>query len=506
MRYAYTVAQTRHLEEDAFATVGDAVLMQRAAHGLSVSAADLLVRTRDRVYGARVLILVGPGNNGGDALYAGQRLARRGCAVTAVQSLGKPHEAGLAALRGAGGRFVAAESLADHDLVGVDLIVDGVLGIGGRPGLPDDLAALVAGAATRRIPILAVDLPSGVDTDTGQAPAGSVRATRTVTFGSHKPCHLIEPAASRAGQIEVVDIGLDPSHTVPALASWEAADVAARWPIPGPMSDKYARGVVGIDTGSPSYPGAGVLSTFGAVYGGAGMVRYLGTSRSAEIIGRELPNVVFGAGRVQSWLVGSGWGDRPDGDGVIARLLDEGLPLVVDADGLAHLPDRLPGTALLTPHAGELARLLGVERTEVTADPIAAVRRAADETGATVLLKGATQLVATPGTETVDVAVPGPAWTGQAGSGDVLGGLCAAVLAAGVGARTAAVLAASLQAMTAARFPGPIPPQDLARHCAAVIGELAARDAASPVDLLDAERSSRRGTSVGRRQSAGSPR
>ena len=94
------------------------------------------------------------------------------------------------------------------------------------------------------------------------------------------------------------------------------------------------------------------------------------------------------------------------------------------------------------------------------------MRRAADETGATVLLKGATQLVATPGTETVEVAVPGPAWTGQAGSGDVLGGLCAAVLAAGVGARTAAVLGASLQAMAAARFPGPIPPQVLARHCA----------------------------------------
>ena len=257
MRYAYTVAQTRRLEEAAFAVVGDAALMQRAAHGLSVSAADLLLRTRGAVYGARVLILVGPGNNGGDALYAGQRLARRGCAVTAVQALGRPHEAGLAALRGAGGRFIDGESLAEHDLTDVDLIIDGVLGIGGRPGLPDDLAALVAGAAAREIPIVAVDLPSGVDTDTGQAPAGSVQAIRTVTFGGYKPCHLIEPAASRAGEVEVVDIGLDPSHTVPALASWEAADVAAHWPLPGPTSDKYARGVVGIDTGSHGLPRCG---------------------------------------------------------------------------------------------------------------------------------------------------------------------------------------------------------------------------------------------------------
>lgn len=471
MRYAFTVAQTRALEEAAFAIVGDAALMQRAAHGLSVRAVDLLARTRGTVYGGRVVILVGPGNNGGDALYAGQRLAERGCAVTAVQALGRPHRAGLAALLTAGGRLVARDQFGDHDLAAVDLVIDGVLGIGGRPGLPEDVAALLAGAEARQVPIVAVDLPSGVDTDTGQAPASSVRATQTVTFGTLKPCHLIEPAASRCGRLDLVDIGLDESRTVPALAAWEAADVAAHWPVPGPTSDKYARGVVGIDTGSEAYPGAGVLSTYGAVHGGAGMVRFLGARRSAEIIVRDLPNVVFGEGRVQSWLVGSGWGDRADGDDVIAGLVAEGLPLVIDADGLRYLPDRLPGQVLLTPHAGELARLLGIERADVSADPIAAVRRAADDTGATVLLKGATQLVASPELDTVEVAVPGPAWTGQAGSGDVLGGLSAAVLAAGVEVRVAAVLAASVQAMAAARFPGPVPPQELARHCVAVIGE-----------------------------------
>lgn len=471
MRYAYTVAQTRALEEAAFAVFGDAALMQRAAYGLSVHAADLLARTRGKVYGARVVILVGPGNNGGDALYAGQRLARRGSDVTAVQALGRPHAAGLAALLAAGGRLVGGDRFSDQDLASVDLVIDGVLGIGGRPGLPSGPAGLIAGAEAREIPIIAVDLPSGVDADTGQAPPGSVRATQTITFGTLKPCQLIEPAAGRCGRLELVDIGLDESRTAPALAAWGAKDVAAHWPVPGPTSDKYARGVVGIDTGSQVYPGAGVLSTYGAVHGGAGMVRFLGAARSAEIIVRHLPNVVFGEGRVQSWLVGSGWGDRADGDDVVAGLVAEGLPLVIDADGLRYLPDRLPSTVLLTPHAGELARLLGIERAQVSADPVTAVRRAADETGATVLLKGATQLVATAGVDTVEVAVSGPAWTGQAGSGDVLGGLCAAVLAAGVGTRTAAVLAASVQAMAAARFPGPIPPQDLARHCAAVIGE-----------------------------------
>ncbi|MDN5769966.1 MAG: bifunctional ADP-dependent NAD(P)H-hydrate dehydratase/NAD(P)H-hydrate epimerase [Microlunatus sp.] len=471
MRYAYSVDATRELERVAMTEAGDDALMQRAAHGLAISAADLLARTRGTVYGSRVMIVVGPGNNGGDALFAGQRLARRGCAVSAIRGLGEPHHAGLAALRTAGGRLLERAELEEADLTGVDLLVDGVLGIGGRPGLPPELSALMAAALARRLPILAVDLPSGAATDTGQAPTGSVRATRTVTFGTLKPCHLLEPAASRAGHLEVFDIGLDPSHAVATLAAWDVVDVAAHWPVPAATSDKYARGVVGIDTGSRDYPGAGVLSTFGAVYGGAGMVRFLGAPKSAKIIGRELPNVVFGEGRVQSWLVGSGWGERPDAGETIRRLVDSGLPLVIDADGLRHLPGRVPGTVLLTPHAGELAGLLGCERAEVSGDPVTAVRAAADNTGATVLLKGASQLVATPGTETVEVAVPGPSWTGQAGSGDTLGGLCAALLAAGVGARTGAVLAASVQAMTAIRFPGPIPPQDLARHCAAVIGD-----------------------------------
>ena len=119
--------------------------------------------------------------------------------------------------------------------------------------------------------------------------------------------------------------------------------LARDWPYPDERSDKYARGVVGVDTGSDQYPGAAVMSTFGAVYGGAGMVRFLGAERPAKIIESQLPNVVFGPGRVQAYLLGSGWGDRPDGAEVLARAADEGLPAVVDADGLRYLPDRLPG-------------------------------------------------------------------------------------------------------------------------------------------------------------------
>ena len=197
------------------------------------------------------------------------------------------------------------------------------------------------------------------------------------------------------------------------MVAWEREDVAAAWPVPDATSDKYARGVVGVDTGSPDYPGAGVLSTLGAVYAGAGMVRSLGAEAVFVAVSRILPNVVRAEGRVQAWLAGSGWGSH-HGDR-LAELLDIGLPIVVDADGLSQVPTGVNrGDVLMTPHAGELARLLGIERAEVAADPIGAVRAAVKRYGTTVLLKGATQYVSGPGDDRVHLAVPGPAWTAQA--------------------------------------------------------------------------------------------
>jgi NAD(P)H-hydrate repair Nnr-like enzyme with NAD(P)H-hydrate dehydratase domain len=185
--------------------------------------------------------------------------------------------------------------------------------------------------------------------------------------------------------------------------------------------------------------------------------------------------VVFSPGRVQAHLLGSGWGDRADGHEVVAAAVASDVPVLIDADGLRYLPPELPETCLLTPHAGELARLLDCPRSDVQADPVAAVRAGADLTGATVLLKGATQLVAVPGSSTVSVAVPGPAWTAQAGSGDTLAGVCATLLAAGVTAADSALLGASLQAVTAASVPGPLPPHVLAQHSADELGRLQTR-------------------------------
>jgi ADP-dependent NAD(P)H-hydrate dehydratase / NAD(P)H-hydrate epimerase len=470
---AYRVDNIRRIEDRAIAVEGVDALMQRAAAAVAASASNLLRSRCGGRYGRHVMIMVGAGNNGGDALFAGVRLAGRGVRVTAIRCLGAPHPAGLAALLAAGGRVIDLDDHYAIDPMPYHLVIDGILGIGGRPGLPDPVARLVQSVAARGIPTIAVDLPSGVAADTGAVPGVAVQATETVTFGERKPCHLLQPALSRCGSISLVDIGLGTDHDErPDLVGIDEDDLAHAWPYPTERSDKYARGVVGVDTGSDQYPGAAVMSVYGAVYGGAGYVRFLGAERPAATISAQLPNVVFSPGRVQAHLFGSGWGERADGAKVLAAVAEGGVPAVVDADGLGYLPKPAPASWLLTPHAGELARLLERERNWVEEDPVRAATAAAQQTGATVLLKGATQVVAAPNGGPVLVAVSGPAWTAQAGSGDVLGGVCAALLAAGVDAQRAGQLGASVQAVAAAEHPGVLAPQELARAIGQTLGRL----------------------------------
>jgi len=273
--------------------------------------------------------------------------------------------------------------------------------------------------------MVAVDVPSGVDVDTGRLDGDHVTADLTVTFGTHKICHLVEPAASACGAVELVDIGLDlPDAPVTAM---QRDDVVARLPRPGTDAQKYTRGVVGIRAGSERYPGAGVLSTSGAACGLVGMVRYAGGAPDAVLAAH--PEVVVGEGRVQAWVVGSG-GDDGAADALAAAWADD-VPVLVDADALRHLDAPLQRPALLTPHAGELAAMLGVDRAEVEAGRLDFVRRAASEYAATVLLKGHHTLVADPDGR-VRVTTSGTPWLAVAGAGDVLGGVCGALLAAGL--------------------------------------------------------------------------
>ena len=200
--------------------------------------------------------------------------------------------------------------------------------------------------------------------------------------------------------------------------------------VPGDDDDKYSRGVVGFVTGSAHYPGAAVLGVEAALRTGVGMVRYLGPGRATRLVLQRRPEAVTTAGRVQAWVLGSGQ-DAAKRDELTRALLESALddsrPAVLDA-GALDLRVRAAGPVVLTPHAGELARLLGVERDEVLADRDAAARRAAQELDATVLLKGAETLVAAPGADLLRVRNATP-WLATAGAGDALGGILGALVA-----------------------------------------------------------------------------
>lgn len=475
-------------------------LMDRAAFALAVHTGHVLRAARGRVGGAHVVLLVGAGNNGGDALHAGARLARRGVRVTALLAAADVHAGGREALVAAHGRVVPAHAAvpegADDLLASADVVLDGLLGIGARGGgvrgpgaaLAEALAR-VRGAGASPL-VVAVDVPSGVGVADGTAAGTVVRADLTVTFGAAKPGLLLPPAAALAGAVETVDIGLElPGR--PAVARLQSADAADLWPVPGGTAQKYSRGVLGVVAGSAAYPGAAVLSVSGALGAGVGMVRYVGDA-GPQVLASH-PEVVVGEGRVQAWVLGSGV--APDDDAqrervraALAHAVAHGEPAVVDAGALDLLPERVPAHVVLTPHAGELATLLrargdDVARTDVEAAPLAHARRAHDLTGATVLLKGGvTVVVGAHGA--VYAQADAPAWLATAGAGDVLGGVLGAVLA-GRAADVVedATLPAALAALAAlvhgraaheANPGGPVAASDVAAAVPAVVRALVA--------------------------------
>jgi hydroxyethylthiazole kinase-like uncharacterized protein yjeF len=422
-----------------------------------------------------VCAVVGSGDNGGDALWAATFLRRRGVSTTAVVlNPDRVHAAALAAFIRSGGRVVETLPAA------TDLVIDGVVGISGSGPLRPAAAEVFAAVDAAGIPVVAVDLPSGIDVETGAADGPHVHAALTVTFGGLKPVH----ALGDCGRVELVDIGLDLPAT--DLVGVDAADVAGRWPVPGAADDKYSQGVTGVLAGSAAYPGAAILCTGAAVAATSGMVRYAG-SAAAEVVSHR-PEVVAAptvsaVGRVQAWVVGPGLGTDEAGAAALWFALDTDLPVIVDADALTILaahPDlvaKRDAPTVLTPHAGEFARLAGHPPGD---DRVAATRRLADAFGATVLLKGNVTVIAEPGSAGhVYLNPAGQSWAATAGSGDVLSGVIGALLAAGLPTGEAAAMAAFVHARAAnlsAADPGPRPvPTSAARileHLRAAIASL----------------------------------
>ncbi len=470
MRAVYRVSEVRSAEERLMRELPAGTLMQRAAFGLARRCALSL----EPVYGSRVLLLVGSGNNGGDALYAGALLARRGARVSAVIAGSKVHLEGLTAFRAAGGQVVqqAPER--------VDLIVDGLVGIGSSGPLGAAAAGLIQ--SLPMAPVIAVDVPSGVDVDTGDVPGEALRADVTVTFGCLKPAHVVGPAVSYCGQVELVDIGLEPYLAGgPALMIADAADVAAWWPQPGPTSDKYTRGVVGLATGSDSYPGAALLSVAGAVAGPAGLVRYAGSAY--PLVAEKYPSVVVclrvaDALRVQAWVSGCGLGTGMESQAELRSVLASPVPVIIDADAITMLVDGTMSHALrgrdaptiLTPHDREYTRLAGESPGQ---DRVAAALKLAAWTKSVIVLKGHRTVIASPAGEAWVNPTGSPALA-TGGTGDVLAGLMGSILAAGVSPMRAAIMATYLHGLAGrqAAESGPVTATQVAEALRPVIAEL----------------------------------
>jgi len=445
-------------------------LMRWAALQVAATVRQVLTEARVGLRAARVLVLVGGGNNGGDGLHAAADLAERGVAVTALLAREEVHPGGLDRARAAGVHLLpvtAAEDLTDRawqeTARAAHVWVDALAGIGVRGGLRGHTAELVAALAELRTEtdparpadparatapvVVAIDTPSGIAAGTGRLDGPFLSADRTVTMGAAKAGLLLPPAALHTGTVQVADLGLGEAFAArsPTVSRLRAEDVAADWPVPAVTDHKYTRGVLGVAAGSPHYPGAGVLTSGAAVATGCGMVRYLGADAVAERVLDHYPEVVTAVGRVQAVVLGPGVAGQHETARLEQALLtaidtaprEEPPAVVWDAGAFALLPRMgwaLRATpSVLTPHAGELAALLGsydqqVQRAEVEADPARWATHAAELTGAVVLLKGPVTIIAQPDGAVFSQADGSP-WLATAGSGDVLAGILGALAA-----------------------------------------------------------------------------
>ena len=435
---------------DFAAAVSTQVLIDRA--GSAVARAAL--RMMGGSYGRTVAVIVGPGNNGADGRIAAQRLEARGVRV-----------------------FVHEAASVPATISGADLVIDAAYGTGMRStwNAPD----------VGEIPVLAVDIPSGVDALTGAVAGQVLAATHTITFAALKPGHLLPPGSDYVGELELADIGLPVTTARSNLV--QRSDVAEWWPRRSTDAHKW-QSAARIIAGSPQMTGAASLAAHAAIRSGAGMVHLsapgvLVTSAPTEVVQRALPRfgwadeALGSLDRFRAALIGPGMG-RDDGTCADARrfIVEAPVPLVIDGDGLFALGWNAEGAAsllrkrnlptVLTPHDGEFVLLTGVHP---GADRLLAARRLSADSGAIVLLKGPATIVAAPDGEVL-VVTTGDSRLATAGTGDVLAGILVALLAAGIDPLWAAAAAAWVhgQAGASAAMSGMIA-SDIADHIPAVL-------------------------------------
>ncbi|MEW6123468.1 MAG: NAD(P)H-hydrate dehydratase [Pseudomonadota bacterium] len=475
------------------------VLMERAG----TAVADSVARWP---YPTRIGILCGPGNNGGDGFVAARILAQRGFKVR-LALLGE-----VAALRGdaatAAARWRGAvERAQDMDFGALDLLVDALFGAGLARDLDGDARALVERMAASGLPIVAVDLPSGLDGRTGRVRGAAAPAVETVTFFRRKPGHLLLPGRTLCGRVRVADIGI-PDTVLDAIAPKAAVNDPAAWgaafPVPAAQGHKYRRGHAVVVSGGAWTAGAARLAARGALRAGAGLVtvacpeaaRSVHAASYSALMARpmEAPSDLehlLADPRFTAVVLGPGLGVGTHTRDFLSAVAGAGRAVVADADALtayAGAPDALAETlgradaAVVTPHDGEFARLFEGEAAIMDApSKLERTRAAARRLGAVVVLKGADTVVAAPDGRAT-IAENAPPYLATAGAGDVLAGIICGLLAQGMPAFEAASAAVWVHG-EAAREAGPgLVADDLPEALRAVYGRLFAQLEQAPDD------------------------
>jgi NAD(P)H-hydrate epimerase len=399
----------------------------------------------------RVVAVAGAGNNGGDAVVVARTLRAWGRDAVVVSVGRRAPDAAL--LHGRAVPVLGGEGL-DDALADAAVAVDGLLGTGARGAPRPGIGAAIKSLRSSGVPVVALDGPSGIDLTTGVAPGESVRAAVTVTFGAPKRGLLLFPGRAHAGRIVAVEVGFAP------LEGAGAELVTPRWaalrlPAVAPDAHKGSMGRVLIVAGRRGMAGAAVLAGSGALRAGAGYALLVSPDDNRAILQATLPEALFldraalpgdFAASADAVVAGPGMGTDDESLALLRRLAPGSAPLLLDADALTllarapELRDEIERPLLLTPHPGEMARLLGRSIAAVTADPFATAAEAAERFRCAVLLKGAPSVVAETGAPS-RVNVAGHSGIATGGMGDVLGGVAGALLAVHVPPRDAAALA-----------------------------------------------------------------
>jgi len=466
-------------------------LMERAGRGVADSACQMVER------GASILALCGPGNNGGDGFVAARVLAGRGFQVQ-LALLGDVKALKGDAAKAARGWDGAILSFSDVSFEGVDLVIDAIIGAGLQRNIEGEAKRVIAGLNAAKKLVLAVDVPSGIDGNNGQVRGVAVEATRTVTFFRKKPAHLLYPAKRLCGEIELIDIGI-PASVLDDIQPSVFENNPRRWAEiftpPKIEGHKFDRGHVVVVSGHLQSTGAARLAASAAARVGAGLVTVASPSDALAINAAALTDVMVkesdgGAGlsdllsdqRKNAVVIGPGNGVGSETRATVAVALTSKRAVVLDADALTSfeadakslevlVEDHGEGAVIATPHDGEFSRLFsGMPEVLNVEGRLARARAAAAYLGLVIILKGPDTVIAAPDGAAA-INSNGTPWLATAGSGDVLSGLCAGLMARGISPFKSACAAVWLHAEAGKRLGPGLVAHDLADEIRRILGE-----------------------------------